>query len=150
VRLPSSFNDISVEDLLIKLPDGTPAIVKPRLREALIPRVDARTLPRADGKILVTDLKDRAWSSLDAKQLTTQPVDIDPALAEFLADTVASISPDVAENVAKRAYQADEQRPLINLLGCRLQAQVDAKRVTLRADTIEKLRNATGPCGASP
>jgi uncharacterized protein YjbI with pentapeptide repeats len=163
------FNDISVEDLLTKLPDGTPEVVKQLLRKRLVARDGAQTLPHpvdtTDGKILVTDLEDRAWSGLDrARQLTTQPADIDPALAEFLADTVAPISPDVAENVAERLtgfivaerltgltfLKPDEQRPLIKLLGCRLQAQVDAKHVTLRADTIERLRAATGPCETSP
>jgi hypothetical protein len=36
----------------------------------------------------------------------------------------------------------DEHRPLIKLLGCRLQAQAAVKRV----NTIERLREATGPC----
>jgi len=138
-----------VADLLAKLP----AAVKQRLQESLAPKVGARVLPHdvntAEGKILVTNPDDTAWRSLDrATQLTTDPADIDPALARLLADTVAPLTPFAAEDVATRVTSArgeDKQRPLIRLLGCRLQEQVDAKRVTLSADTIEALHKATGP-----
>jgi hypothetical protein len=73
----------------------------------------------------------------------------------LLADITAPITRTAAENVAHLRVISplgkDKQRPLIKLLGCRLQAQVDAKRVTLSAETIEQLRKTTGPCGqASP
>ena len=113
------------------------------------------TLPMAntaDGKILVTDPDQTAWREFyRATQLTTQPADIDSALAELLANTVAPTTPQAAEFVALRVTNPpdeDRQRPLIRLLGCRLQVQAEAKRVTLRTDTIDRLRAASGPCGA--
>jgi hypothetical protein len=129
--------------------------VKQPIEQSLALEVGVWTLPHdvdtADGKILVTNANDAAWQNLDhATQLTTEPAEIDPALAKLLADTVAPMSLSAAEVVAQRvifpSYE-DQQRPLIKLLGCRLQEQVDAKRVTLRADTVEQLRKATGPCG---
>ena len=79
-------------------------------------------------------------------------------LAELLARTVAPINQWAAEWVARRVIypliyspeNADKQRPLLKLLGCALQAQLDAKRVTLSANTVERLRKATGPCSQKP
>ncbi|MBV8852037.1 MAG: hypothetical protein JOY91_01490, partial [Sinobacteraceae bacterium] len=117
-------------------------------------RMLLRHVNTAAGKFLVTNLDDIAWQDLDhERQLTTQPAEIDPALAELLARTVAPISQSAAELLAGRVIfpkDADKQRPLLKLLGCALQAQLDAKRVTLRADTIEFLRKTTGPCSQTP
>ena len=142
----ANFNEVSAEDLLAKLPADTPEDVKQQLRERLVAKAGAQTLPRdistEAGKILVTNRDDPTWQNLDrTAQLTTEPADIDPALAELLADTVAPTSPSVAEIVARRVIfpgsDQDKQRPLIKLLGCRLQTQADAKRVTLSAETID-------------
>ena len=145
------------DDLLAKLPDGTPESVKQWLRGSLTAEdeVTAQTLPSPvntkDGKILVTDRNATAWRGLDrATQLTTEPADIDPALAALLANAVAPTDPHAAENVAAQRViypaETDKQRRLIKLLGCRLQAQAAANKVTLAAGTIERLRQATGPC----
>jgi uncharacterized protein YjbI with pentapeptide repeats len=153
----ANFNAVSAEDLLAGLPAATPEYARQQLRERLAAKVSGRILPQqvdtADGKILVTDPNDAAWRSLDREtQLTTGPADIDPALAKLLADAVAPTSQVVAEVIALRfiifpdpVWPGDMQRPF-KLLGCRLQAQVDAKRVTLREETIERPRQATGPC----
>ena len=150
----AKFDEVPAEDLLAKLPAATPEDVKRRVREALVAKAGAQTLPRQigtkAGRILVTNKDDAAWRGLDRMaQLTTEPADIGPALAEMLADTVAPTSPEFAEAIARRILSPldeDKQRPLIKLLGCRLQTQADAKRVTLRAETIDRLRKTTGPC----
>ena len=157
----ANFDPVSAEDLLAKLPAPIPEAVTQLLRKRLAPPADPPphdpasghrpgtgwdAVNTADGKILVTDLDDTAWSGLNR---TTEPADIDPALAELLADTVAPTAPQAAEAVARRVISPDDedkQRSLIKLLGCRLQAQVDAKRVTLSTETIEDLRKASGPC----
>jgi hypothetical protein len=151
----TNFDPIAVENLLAKLPPDPVSGALEQLPEAVTQLLLNRLAPdgtgrfavnTADGKILVTDLDDTAWSDLNR---TTQPADIDPALAALLADTVAPTAPQAAEGVARRVISPDDedkQRSLIKLLGCRLQAQVDAKRVTLRSATIEDLRKASGPC----
>jgi hypothetical protein len=154
----ANFVNVRAGDLLAKLPAATPNAVKQGLQESLAPEVGEWMLPddvdTVDGKILVTNPDDAAWRSLDrATQLTPEPADIDPALAKLLADTVAPLAPSAAKVVAWRVIFAsdyEKQRPLIKLLGCRLQEQVDAKHVTLGADMIERLRNVTGPCGQTP
>jgi hypothetical protein len=153
----ANFNEMPAGDLLARLPDTTPEDAKQRLRESLGAKVGGEKLPQivntTVGKILINNMDDAAWQGLDRMaQLTTQPAEIDPALAKLLADTVAPTAPSVAENVAGRVLRpqkGDEQRPLIKLLGCRLQAQVDANRVTLHVDTIEALHQAAGPCESS-
>ena len=91
------------------------------------------------------------WRALDReKQLTTEPADIDPALAKLLTDNVApeQVIFRVFSPWGRVLYPGDgEQRPLIKLLGCRLQVQLGAKLVMLPPDMIERLREATGPCG---
>ena len=98
-----------------------------------------------DGQILVTNTEGAEWKRLDRdRQLTSDPAEIDPELAELLANDVAPTDPHAAELVASRGFnEPDKQRPLIKLLGCRLQKQVEAKKVTLRAETIERLRKST-------
>jgi uncharacterized protein YjbI with pentapeptide repeats len=151
----ADFDRVSAEGLLTHLPPETPDATKQQIQKSLTVEDDGSMLSHdintADGKILVANPDDVAWRSLDrATQLTTEPADIDPALAKLLADTVAPLAPSAALQVAWHVISLsieDKQRPLIRLLGCRLQEQVDAKRVTLRADTVEQLRKATGPCG---
>jgi uncharacterized protein YjbI with pentapeptide repeats len=150
----ANFDAVQVEDLLAKLPVATPEAAKQRLRERLAAKVSGGILSQqvdtADGKILVTNPDDTDWRGLDReRQLTTEPADIDPALAKLLADTVASTSAGAAEVVARRVISPDDEdkrRPLIKLLGCRLQAQAEAKHVTLSAETINQLRAASGLC----
>jgi hypothetical protein len=64
----------------------------------------------------VTDLDDAAWRNLDREtQLTTNPAEIDPALAELLADTIAPLTPSAADIVAQRVINPrseDKHRPL--------------------------------------
>jgi hypothetical protein len=67
----------------------------------------------------------------------------------LLAETIAPTDPIAAENFAQRVIAPlDEykQRPLIKLLGCRLQLQAEAKRVKLREETVEKIGKVTGSC----
>jgi Pentapeptide repeats (8 copies) len=149
-----NFDKISTEDVLTAQPDARPPNdATQRARKSLV--AGGKKLARADtdaGRILVTDLDDAGWQDFDRGQLTTQPADIDPALAELLADTVAPIAPKAAESIATRILhpaEGEEQRLLIKLLGCRLQDQANARRVTLRVETIEALRRATGPCDHS-
>jgi uncharacterized protein YjbI with pentapeptide repeats len=148
------FQSASVERVLSQLTTVIPKSAKERLQQSLGAEVGARTLPHsintADGKILVTNPDDAAWRGLDrAAQVTGEPADIDQALAKLLADTVAPVTPSAGKIVAQEAIDlsvSETQRPLIKLLGCRLQEQVRAKRVTLSEKTIEELRKATGPC----
>jgi uncharacterized protein YjbI with pentapeptide repeats len=146
----ANFYKVSAEGLLAKLPRSTPDAVKRGIEQSLAPKVGARTLPHdvdtTDGKILVTNPDEAAWQSLDhTTQLTTEPAEIDPALAKLLADAVAPLTPSAAANVAQRAILAN--KPLTRQLGCRLQEQDAAKRVMLSASWMEYLRKATGPCG---
>jgi hypothetical protein len=137
-----------VEQLLANLPAAMPERAKTDLRERLAvkPGAEPEKLPSQvnikDGKILVTNADDAAWSHLDHARLTTDPADIDKALAALLANVAER--PESAKTVALRVTQEeDKQRPLIKLLGCSLQ---DEAKVTLRADTIQALREATGDC----
>jgi uncharacterized protein YjbI with pentapeptide repeats len=150
----ANFDEVSAGDILAKLSATTPDKAKQQIRRRLTPTVGAQTLldgiDTAAGKILVTNPDDATWRNLDrATQLTAEPADIDPALAKLLADIVAPLNQSAAAFVASRViYPSDEdkQRPLVKLLSCHLQEQVDAKRVTLDADWTEQLRKATRPC----
>jgi uncharacterized protein YjbI with pentapeptide repeats len=141
------------DDLLAKLSDSAPADVKQRLRDSLIAKAGARTLPRRvdtkDGKILVSNRNDAAWQGLDRiTQLATDPGDIDTALADLLGNTVAPTAPQAAEHIALRVIRAadEEHMSLIKPLGCRLQAQATANKVKLDDAKIQILRKATGTC----
>jgi hypothetical protein len=125
----ANFDAVPTGDLLAKLPAATLSEVKKWLQQSAA-EVDAHALPHdvdtTDGKILVTNQNDPTWRSLDREtQLTTEPAEVDPGLAKLLADTVAPLAPSVAEGVARRVAllsDNEKQRPLIKLLGCRLQA----------------------------
>jgi len=154
----ANFTAVSVNDLLANLAAQIPEAVKQKLRERLAAKdgglILRNQINTVNGKILVTNLNDPTWRNLDHEQLTTDPMDIDPSLAKLLADIIAPIAPPVAEKIALRVLNEEnreEGRPLVKLLGCRLQAQADAKRVTLSADMIERLRKAIGrPCDKLP
>ena len=105
----ANFNEVSAENLLAKLSAATPEVAKQQLRERLAAKAAGAELPpqidTTDGKILVTNPDDTAWQNLDrTTQLTTEPADIDPALARLLADTVAPTSSEAAEVVASACH----------------------------------------------
>lgn len=142
------------------LPAGTPNRARKQVQLALTP-VEERgwfrdfVLPGSAtiaGPILVSDTTTSPWRSVSPWQLTTDGARIDPPLAEYLADQVATIAPAAAQNVALRVLgQAldDPARPLVKLLGCRLQAHAASGKVVLRSDTLEYLSKATGSCDIS-
>ncbi len=142
------------DDLVTSLPADTPESVRETLRHALNARPDAGMLPRGIattlGPMLVSSTADRAWRDLQPGQITTNPADIDPALATLLADTVAPASPGAAETIALHVIASDEgwdlPRQFGQLLECRLLANAKAGRVTLTGEMIAKLRTAAGVC----